>query len=288
MNEHEEGFVKAFIAPHKRERYLQLLGNANRRSKLLGRLSRSWDIDGSRAEGIPADQRTPPNVVRLLRQKGAGAVCHVMADASELDGKEAPLGQAVSALLMSPHGAVLSIVPGHLALYTMGDSLFGCTYILERAEGEPLEKVAEEPPESKDANRGRPTYMAAISEPLCHYLEHAAGLPAHYLAGHAGNLGFWMDEVRHCLRVIDGYLERYDRLKQGTRVYEKRHYGAKSSTTKRSLADDERWELRTRLCRATEQFLGRCVKEGLVDKTKLAALCAEFGIEGSEKPRHPR
>ena len=53
MNEHEVAFVTAFIIPERRERYLSLLGNPKRRSKLLNRLNHAQDIDFSLARPVP-------------------------------------------------------------------------------------------------------------------------------------------------------------------------------------------------------------------------------------------
>ena len=94
MNEHESAFVSTFIVAERRERYVALLGNPKRRGKVLDRLNHSQDIDLSLARQV-----TPgclgESLVILLENMGASESCHVIADASEMDGQTLPLGEAL-------------------------------------------------------------------------------------------------------------------------------------------------------------------------------------------------
>ena len=94
MNDHERAFVSAFVVPERRERYLSLLANPKRRGKILGRLSHSQDIDFSFARPVAGDGDTN-SLARLLESLGAGSSCHVIADASEMDGLDLPLEEAL-------------------------------------------------------------------------------------------------------------------------------------------------------------------------------------------------
>jgi hypothetical protein len=130
MNEHEARFVRAFILPEKRERYTRLLSHPKRRGKILERLNHKLDIDYRFATPVPPPQRQARTVERLLRQRGAGLTCHVIADASPLDGQDVPLAEALDALFGQPgFGAVLSCVSGRLAFYKEED--IGEAYVLE-------------------------------------------------------------------------------------------------------------------------------------------------------------
>src|SRR6266446_1300116 len=48
-------------------------------------------------------------------------------------------------------------------------------------------------------------------------------LNRHQLAGHVANLDFWIAQARHALEVIDGYQERFRRLKAGQADYVATH-----------------------------------------------------------------
>jgi hypothetical protein len=70
-------------------------------------------------------------VGRLLRQKGAGTTCHVIADENAIDGRDCPLAEALDTLIgRGSFAAVVSCVPGRLGFYKGED--VGNAYILER------------------------------------------------------------------------------------------------------------------------------------------------------------
>jgi len=54
-------------------------------------------------------------------------------------------------------------------------------------------------------------------------LERFATLEAHQLAGHVANLEFWLGEAIHVLATIDGYPDRFRRLRDGQQAWVKRH-----------------------------------------------------------------
>ena len=103
MNEHETGFVSAFIIPERRERYLSLLGNPKRRGKVLNRLNHSQDIDFSVARPVPpgCDRES---LAALLEKMGAGPICYVIADASDMDGQTMPSGRLYGGLAFTVSG----------------------------------------------------------------------------------------------------------------------------------------------------------------------------------------
>ena len=122
VNEHEEAFVRSFIVKDRRERYLSLLANPKRRPKLLDRLNHQLDLDYAFATPIPTRQRNVGDLEHLLRQKGAGAMCHVIADASPLDGADLLLHDALERLYgLHQFGVVFCCVAGRLAFYKPED-----------------------------------------------------------------------------------------------------------------------------------------------------------------------
>ena len=130
MNSHEEAFVTAFIAKQKQDRYKELLSNPKRRSKLLDKMNHGLDFNLSLAEVIPSAGREAQHVVRLLRERGALAVCHVIADDTTLDRQDLSLIDAIERATASHFAAVVSCVPGKLAFYKEEDP--GEWYVLER------------------------------------------------------------------------------------------------------------------------------------------------------------
>ena len=109
----EEATLRTFVVAAKRERLLTLFGSPKRRKQALDALNHFADWDARFAQ--PVDQST--DVLALLRKAGALQECHVMSDASELDGRDMPLGEAVTACESYSFASVLCCVPGKLAFF---------------------------------------------------------------------------------------------------------------------------------------------------------------------------
>jgi hypothetical protein len=131
VNEHEEAFINAFIRRDKRDRYRLLLPKAKRRREILNRLYNGADIDWSHASLIRRSLRNPSDAEKLLRKHGAGPTCFVIADDSELDGCEVPLGEALVHFAEHDWGAVLYCISGRLALYKLESP--GDWFLLKRS-----------------------------------------------------------------------------------------------------------------------------------------------------------
>src|SRR5262249_33605760 len=120
-------------------------------------------------------------------------------------------------------------------------------------------------------------YVDDICMPLVRVLEHNAGLPTHQFAGHMANIDFWIDETRHCLAVIDGYNDRFEKLKWAQAEYERDHPHALSDPAgwtqkvgrdpllKRSSKDSERQRLRRQLLKVLDQIVDRALRDELID-----------------------
>jgi hypothetical protein len=125
----------------------------------------------------------------------------------------------------------------------------------------------------------RVAYVERISKPLVETLKHLAALPVNQLAGHAANLDFWIREANHCLSVIDGYQDRFDRLRKAQAEYEKQHRVVSTSVPlRRGAQHHNRQELRQAVCVVVERFLVRCHRENLLSEKELPSALRTLGI----------
>jgi len=111
---HEAAFVAAFVVPAKRARYLEFLPKPKRRGPLLDRWNHFFDFVPELATQIP--RASASELARALRRHGAGRLAYVMGERGS-DGLELPLEDAIESALASGWGAVVSCIPGRLALY---------------------------------------------------------------------------------------------------------------------------------------------------------------------------
>jgi hypothetical protein len=130
MNPHEEQFVRAFIVPEKRARYLSLLESKHGRTRMLNGFNHCHDLDPRYAKLIPVDQQSGPSIEMLLRRKGAPDTCYVMSDNCKIDGQEMSLSRALLETVGMDAGTLISCVAGKLAYFEMEG--FDGRYILER------------------------------------------------------------------------------------------------------------------------------------------------------------
>jgi hypothetical protein len=133
MNDHESAFVSAFIIAERRERYMTLMGNPRRRSKVLNRLNHGQDIELSLARPVPPGCFSE-SLADCLEGLGAGPTCYVIADASDMDGQTLALREAVWKARVHGFGVVLSCLPGRLCYYKPESPAPG--FILERLRHE--------------------------------------------------------------------------------------------------------------------------------------------------------
>lgn len=114
---HEEAFAKAFLPSEKRARFIQLLAQPRRRKEMLSQLNRHLPYLSACASEVPGEQDFPEALEKLLRAKGAGPTCHVIAEGLKADGRELPLREALLQVCLQRSGAILSCLPGRLAYY---------------------------------------------------------------------------------------------------------------------------------------------------------------------------
>ena len=111
----ERRFVEAYVERSTRGRYLEMLKGPKRRQKVLDRLNHNPGFDFSKARdlgSIDADGLTA--LLGSLRVEPTG---FLMADGSELDGRELRIELAVQELVGTHWGAVLICPPKPIAVY---------------------------------------------------------------------------------------------------------------------------------------------------------------------------
>src|SRR5437773_2276966 len=129
MSDHESSFVAEFVVPERRARYLELLPRKKGRKKILDRLNHHSDLDARCLRELSFSESRTDSLYNLLKKKGAGATCHVLADSSELDGRDVPLQEALDHLASHQFGMVLLCLPGLLGIYKPEDP--SSVYLLE-------------------------------------------------------------------------------------------------------------------------------------------------------------
>ena len=131
LNIQEAAFVKAFIVKDKQERYLQLLASPKRRREILDRFNHNLDFDPKQAALVPKELRTTEKLAHLLKARGTGATCHIIADSLDADGQDLPLREALAEVLAHDFGSVLCCLSGRLAFYK-AESIEQAWYVFER------------------------------------------------------------------------------------------------------------------------------------------------------------
>jgi hypothetical protein len=128
MHPAEEAVVRAFIAPHRRPRWLKLLGSPRRR-QFLDRLNHCADLDPRYIHPLGSGA----DAVALLRSHGAPSGCYVLSDTIAIDGREMPLAEALAEAETAGWGTIISCIPGRLGYYL--DECGARRFLLVRPEG---------------------------------------------------------------------------------------------------------------------------------------------------------
>lgn len=127
---HETAFIRAFVVPSKRERLDRFLRGPRRRGEALATLDHSRDLDERfRVEIAPSNQHADA-IARLLTERGAPSVCHLISGDRALDGRDLSRAEAIRRIVGSGEGTFVSCIPGRLG-YFEGESP-GDRCILER------------------------------------------------------------------------------------------------------------------------------------------------------------
>ncbi len=128
--EHEQALVNAFIDPARRARWLELLTSTKGRRRLLATLAHAAPLDLRYAHRVSGSQSSASAIEVTLRGKGAPEYCYALSEASDLDGRELLLSEALGRVVGYGMGTFLSCVPGRLGYFESEEQ--GERYILER------------------------------------------------------------------------------------------------------------------------------------------------------------
>ena len=113
MNIHEDKTIGSFFKPGRKERYITIHGNDQRRSKWLDKLNHN--------PGLIDKYQTPLNsktdIYQELKRKGATDNCFVISCSKEIDLKEMKLKEAINQTELLGWGTIISCIPGVLAYY---------------------------------------------------------------------------------------------------------------------------------------------------------------------------
>jgi hypothetical protein len=132
------------------------------------------------------------------------------------------------------------------------------------------------------------SYSSNMAKVVADQLARFVTLNRHQLAGQVANLDFWIAQARHALGVIDGYGERFERLRSAQAGYVAEHNTTEflladpdirgTPDPPRRVADSALREARRSVTEATYRFLVRCCNDGLIPESRLRSLCDGLGI----------
>src|SRR5688572_14833576 len=117
MNIHEEKLVSSFVLKEKQGRYLELLPSEKHRWKITSRFDHPDDFNTELAIQIPPARQNPDAVLTILKQAGAGELCWILSDCTDIDGTQMRLAYAIHNHLYQ-EGTFFSCIPGELVLYS--------------------------------------------------------------------------------------------------------------------------------------------------------------------------
>ena|SRR5689334_9611285 len=128
---HEMQFVRNFVIPAKRARYLSLLESRRGRIRFIKTLDHFGDLDMRRVASVPAYAQTPLQIEALLKGKGASGNCTIISSNENLDGSQTSLREALEQTIGQGYGTIISCMAGRLAYFEGEDP--GARYILEHS-----------------------------------------------------------------------------------------------------------------------------------------------------------
>jgi len=118
MNPIEEAFVNNFVQKSRRERASFELGSASRRGRFLNRLCHDFAsvLDARYLQPLSGAEDTV-SLRKRLEELGAKKTCHVISCNDAVDGREAPLGDAIRAVMGYGLPSVLICAADSLAYF---------------------------------------------------------------------------------------------------------------------------------------------------------------------------
>jgi hypothetical protein len=137
--------------------------------------------------------------------------------------------------------------------------------------------------------------MQELCDSLCRVLDHCAQLDRRRLAGYVANIDFWVAEVQHRLKLIEGYVDRRRSMMAGTdQVYSDdirrwpstNLHNVEQLITPNALDVSTDWDaiqkesekLREQVLASTKRFVKKCVATELIDQDKLFAIEDQLAV----------
>lgn len=149
-------------------------------------------------------------------------------------------------------------------------------------------------------------YLQELCDALTRVLNHCAQLERRRLAGYTQNIDFWVSEIQHRIKLIDGYIERRQNMVAGTKaVYQDdinrsigpQHHNPvpsiESLTTPNVTDTSTNWDelraetdkLRKQVLASTKRFALKCLETELIDQDQLFQIEDRLGVNlRSRKP----
>jgi hypothetical protein len=115
--EHEQKLILSFVLPQRQSRYLELLERPKRRKDITRSLGHFKHLDPRYIVPIAPREQHVPEILQLLKTKGAPELCYALSEDGALDGKELLLAEALGQILGRGIGTFLSCIPGKLAYF---------------------------------------------------------------------------------------------------------------------------------------------------------------------------
>ena len=131
------------------------------------------------------------------------------------------------------------------------------------------------------------SYPEHVAKVTADQLERFVTLNRHQLAGQVVNLDFWVGEALHALGVVDGYHERFRRLKKAQSEYVSVHHTIVPIDVDdmeippdppRRVPDANLRDARRSVADALYRFLVRLCNDALIPEQRLRAICKDLDI----------
>jgi hypothetical protein len=130
-------------------------------------------------------------------------------------------------------------------------------------------------------------YTIDVSKVLAEVLQRFATLNPHQLAGQAANLDFWLAEIQHSTRLIDGYRTRFEAM-QSAQVKEAQARRTiewpagdsefvSTASRPKPIPHEQLQAARRELVDSAYGFLLRCYRAGLLDEEAFRKAAASAG-----------
>jgi len=110
--EHKRQIVLSFIIPERQNRYLELLEKPKRRTAITDSLAHFKHLDMRYAVQIAPNRQHPPDILKVLKEKGALDRCRAISENDNLDGKEVDLSEALEMIVGYDMGTCLAYWDG--------------------------------------------------------------------------------------------------------------------------------------------------------------------------------